>query len=359
MEIDVIVGCQYGSEGKGLAASKVAADCNYDWLVSVNTAQAGHTAPAFDNGEVVGMPVLRQLPAAAVNNHKARIYVGAGAIINIKVLCDEIKMLGNLGIPVLGRLVISGQAGIVTEDDEHAERQMKLFDKLGSTMEGIGESVVRRVRREAQIFRDVYSEMLAMNGWTVADVICDEDDYPKCMDNCKIFLEGSQGYGLSLYSSNYPKCTSRDTTVAAFLSAARLSPKRLNKVYGVYRTFPIRVAGNSGFLYGEKTWPEITEISGYEKLEEITTVTKRIRRIGMWDGSLAKRATVVNGVTHPILTFANYFDSSIENQNDWLNVPLDIRTKIVEMAKDTTGYWAMISTSKIGGWITNNYVQGA
>lgn len=345
-KIDVIVGCQFGSEAKGLVAGMVVKRKNYDWIVSVNSSQAGHTTPFIHrNGDVIQV-VTRQLPAACVVDHNALIYIGPGAVINPEVLFEEINNLENLGISISNRLYINKYATIITGLDIEMEKSIKLREHIGSTCEGVGNAISRRVMRTGTIVKEM------MNDFRKKAIIV--DDLRNYGGN--ILLEGSQGFGLSVFSRYYPFCTSRDTTTMSFLAYAGLSFRDVCDVYGVYRTYPIRVGGNSGPLYEEITWDIIANHSGYMKLGEKTTVTKRLRRIGCWDAMLAHRATKVNGVNKPILTFANYLNKNIEginNLNELKNYTSEYNI-ISNMSNDIGIPWYAISTDSTFGWIIND-----
>jgi len=353
--IDVIVGCQFGSEAKGLVASYVASIEKYDWLISVNSAQAGHTAPYWKEGEKEPeMIVTRQLPSSCITDFEAKIFIGPGAVINPEVLVEEIIMLEEKGIPICDRLFISENATIVTEEDIIAESVNNLTNRLGSTNEGIGSALAMRAMRKSlqiknsfiDIIKNLKSKGLEKSFTLVSDYFS--------VDHIsgKILIEGSQGYGLSIMSGYYPFCTSRDTTTAAFLSYAQLSPLDVRDVYGVYRTYPIRVGGNSGPMHEEIDWPIIEGRSGYKDLAEFTTVTKRMRRIGEWDNNLAKKATIVNGVTKPILCFANYLDKNVENALCLDEFPEEILQEIAKRAESIGQPWFAISTNKHGNFLT-------
>jgi adenylosuccinate synthase len=131
------------------------------------------------------------------------------------------------------------------------------------------------------------------------------------VDNGKLcIVEGTQGFGLSLYhSSCYPYATSRDTTASAFLSEVGVSPLIVTSVIMAVRTFPIRVEGNSGPLKDEITWHDLRRLSGYSyHICEFTTVTGRQRRVGLFDMGLVKRAAMVNRPTQLALHGADYLD---------------------------------------------------
>lgn len=303
--IDVVLGGQFGSEGKGLVAGYLGSLLNsHDMIVSTNSAQAGHTT--YRNGTKI---VTRHIPSAAVHNHRAHVYLAPGCIINPEVLAEELEMLESAGIPIKARLFINDKAAIVTPEDIHEEESEKKFEAIGSTCEGIGAALARRVKRHATTAADnevtkpylvgvVFHRNLLMSLHTSADFT--------------LLLEGSQGWGLSLYGPYYPFCTSRDTSLAGIMSAAQLPIGNVRDVYGVYRTFPIRVAGNSGPLANELSWDAVAQISGYDSLKEITTVTKRVRRVGSFDITKYVYSVLANSVTRPVITFMNYLDKTIE-----------------------------------------------
>jgi adenylosuccinate synthase len=132
----------------------------------------------------------------------------------------------------------------------------------------------------------------------------------------KIMLEGTQGTGLSLYHGDYPHVTSRDTTVAGCLAEAGISPHRVRKVVMVCRTYPIRVADpneqdkTSGFMSQPLTWEIIADRSGLDideiRTTEITSTTKRTRRVGEFDWHLLHKAAMLNNPTDIALTFTDY-----------------------------------------------------
>lgn len=337
--IDILVGCQYGSEGKGLVAAEIATlNDHYDWVVSVNSAQAGHTA-YVDDVKII----TRHLPSSCLTNHTSLIFIGPGAVINPKVFIEEIKMVESHGIPISNRLYVAETATVIYEDNILYEKNNNHAGRVGSTGEGVSGAVHNKIDRfKSAVIRT--HDIMDYEGDLFN--ICPSDLLWKETGN--IFLEGSQGYGLSLFEDCYPYTTSRDTTTAAFLSYARLNPKNVRDIYGVYRTFPIRVGGNSGPMYAETSWEAIANISGYPELAEYTTVTGRLRRIGYWDAKLARKATIINGVNRPILTFANYLDSTIEGVTDSNIWPEDVKKAIRKLGKDIELPWYAISTSKYG-----------
>lgn len=130
-------------------------------------------------------------------------------------------------------------------------------------------------------------------------------------------LEGTQGSGLSLHHGPYPSVTSRDTNVAGCLAEAGIAPARVRKVVMVVRTYPIRVGGTSGPMTSELSWEEIERRSGLIGLaqRELTSKTKKLRRVGEPEWDLLRRAALLNAPTDIALTFADYLHA--KNAEAW------------------------------------------
>lgn len=131
-------------------------------------------------------------------------------------------------------------------------------------------------------------------------------DYEK-----KVLIEGTQGFGLSLYhSDHFPKTTSRDTTAAGFLSEVGVSPRLVTEIVVVFRTFPIRVAGTqAGPMKEEIDWQQLQKESGYPTpIEERTSVTHKLRRVARFDWELARRAVEINRPTRLAVNGLDYLD---------------------------------------------------
>jgi adenylosuccinate synthase len=123
-----------------------------------------------------------------------------------------------------------------------------------------------------------------------------------------VIVEGNQGFGLSLLHGEYPYCTSRDVTAAAFASECGIAPRDVDDVIVVVRTFPIRVGNapgsTSGPLKNEIDWERVAVLGGWtdqygkpETQPEFTSVTKRLRRVAEFDMDMVKQACRVNGAT--------------------------------------------------------------
>lgn len=301
MSLWVVVGGQYGSEGKGKVSAFITKQENIDICVRCGGPNSGHSF-VDERGRNI---VLRQLPTGFVNP-RTRLLIPAGALIDPAVLEQEIGWLGLSP----ERVGIDRKSFIIEEKDRKMEQALRLRERLSSTLCGVGAAQSRRVLRaeSAKQARDVVGEHSWM-GEYLTDV---SEEVNGALDSKrKVLIEGTQGFGLSLYhSEHYPKTTSRDTTAAAFVSEVGLSPLAVSDVVLVFRTFPIRVAGDqAGKLLGEMTWEELRQKSGYPwPIREFTSVTKLARRIGRFDWELAKRAVLANRPTKIAMIGLDYID---------------------------------------------------
>lgn len=317
--VDVVVGGQYGSEAKGHVTAQIARrrhlEGNQVHVVRVAGPNAGHTAYGCLDGEPWA---LRTIPCAAVENLETQLYIAAGSEIDEHVLDDEITRLDQAGYQVTGRLYIDRQATVLTELHHNTEQNLDIHNKLGSTGKGIGAARAARIMREAP----VWGHHPDTPGRDTADMLRRVLMQPRT----SVIIEGTQGYGLGLHAGAYPFCTSSDCRAIDFLAMAGISPWyryiSMLDVWVVARTFPIRVAGNSGPLANETTWRHLAEITGGYIKPERTTVTKKIRRVGYFDERLVHEALLANGWTlnsedvHLALTFADYIDPTAAGVTD-------------------------------------------
>ena len=293
MPLTVVVGGQYGSEGKGKVTSYLALRDDVDIVVRCGGPNSGHTVD-LDGKRYE----LRSLPAGFVNQ-KSRLLLAAGSLINPEVLLTEIKTTWIDH----KRVGIDRNAGIISHLEEEEEAKLHLRERLGSTLSGTGIAVAYRALRKSEfrVAKDVPELQIFLT-----DVLAEVN---AALDKGKrVIIEGTQGFGLSVYHSpHYPYATSRDTTASAFLSEVGVSPRLATDIIMAIRTYPIRVAGNSGPLINEITWGELQERSGYPvEIREYTTTTKRLRRVGVYSPEIVKRATLANRPTQIALHGADY-----------------------------------------------------
>lgn len=368
-KVIIVIGGNFGSEGKGRHVEVITRNRTHgkiDVAVRTGAPNAGHTI--HHDGKKFAM---QQIPCSWIDPD-TKLILGAGAQIDPNILLNEIEAIS----PYLsGRPIYIDKNAIIQDKScMMKEQDLNMHARMGSTAEGCGIALQRRVARDGSIMtmKDVINgrtdeeinwmedeeefrllEGLLMRGIIevvdTAELLNNEYDLGKT-----ILLEGTQGAGLSLYHTpDYPYCTSRDTNAANWMAEAGLSPNLNTEIHLVMRLFPIRVAGNSGFLPSEMTWPEFlvrknSGVSGetIEALQkaieltqvnvdagvvipnllitealklltdkqreevmphiEITTVTKRVRRIAKMDVDFYSKYLKINRPDVICLQFVDY-----------------------------------------------------
>ena len=309
-KLTVLVGGQYGSEGKGAIAAHVAGE--YDVHVRVGSPNAGHTI--YWSGE---KHVMQSIPCGWINPN-AVIVIGRGALLNMKQFMKELVHILTYYPNFLERLVIDPEAGILDEKFHQQEggTEGEMHRRIGSTGEGVGPARVARINRDPEQFRQ-FKDVATEYGLEK----CMLENTPEFLSVCQdtgrnILIEGTQGSGLSLLHSHWPYCTSIDTNAAGIISEVGIAPSRVTNVLMVCRTYPIRVHGNSGPMKGEISWDRIKDKDGNTITPERTTVTKKVRRIAEWDKELFKQSYILNAPTEIALTFADYVDPHLYGCDD-------------------------------------------
>lgn len=290
MGITIVVGGQFGGEGKGKVSHFFAKKNNINIAVRVGGSNSGHTV-VNEKDETL---ILRQLPTPSILPNSISV-LAAGSYIDIDILMEEIKLTGISK----DQLLIDKNAMVITKEDKEDESCDVLRKSIGSTLSGTGSCVKRRINRDkkTKLVKDI--EILK-------PFISDTKEYlyTELHKGKDILIEGTQGFGLSLlHSPYYPYTTSRDTTAAGFLSEVGLSPLDVDEVILVIRTFPIRVEGNSGHLENEIGWGEL------QKIPELSSVTKKTRRIAKFDSEVVKKAIISNRPTKIILNHMDYVET--------------------------------------------------
>lgn len=342
--ISVVVGGQFGSEGKGAVAAwigRTAVNEGREVLgVRVGGPNAGHTTygrcpyeiDKQDNPQAscakcneFGHPwALRQVPVVAVTNPEAGLVIAAGSEVDPEVLATELALLDRAGYRATERLVLDGNATLLMESHRSAEAGKELQKRLGSTAKGIGGARVDRLWREARTvaLHDGFPPEL----YGDPDISMDTADLMERVlaEGGHVIIEGTQGYGLGLHTEYYPFTTSGDCRAIDFLAQAGLSPwlpETELKVVVCFRPFPIRVAGNSGPMGVETTWDNL----GLP--QELTTVTQKVRRVAEWDPALVETAIRANGGLGPhmvlALTMADHVIPELKGMSRFIEVGAD------------------------------------
>ena len=309
-----LVGAQYGSEGKGVIVNHIAR--HYNVHVRTGGPNAGHTF--IHQGEKV---VMQTIPCGWTNPN-AFVVIGAGGLVDLDILKREIDLIAAIDSSIHNRLLIDSACGVISSwhQDEENGVNGEMHRRIGSTGKGVGAARRDRLMRSPGEFKrmmDMVKERPDtypwLHGYLVTHTASLLQGWREAGMN--ILLEGTQGSGLSLIHGPWPYVTSADTNAAQFAADAGIPPQHINQVMLVARTYPIRVAGNSGPMERETSWQAISETMGRETVEK-TTVTKKVRRIAEWDEDLIARACILNAPTVFAITFMDYLSPEDEGKTD-------------------------------------------
>jgi adenylosuccinate synthase len=210
-------------------------------------------------------------------------------------------------------------------EEEHKQQDKAsdhLYKKIGSTGTGCGPANRDRALRTVKQAQDMES----MGGFTT-DVPLEVNT---ALDEGKdVFIEGSQGFGLSLYYGTYPFVTSKDTTASSMSADVGVGPTRIDDVIVVFKSYITRV--------GEGPFPSEMKPEDAEKmgLEEFGTVTGRKRRIGLFDMDMARESCMINGATQIALTCVDRLYPSCERVTEYSDLSGEIK-RFVEEIEDAT-----------------------
>lgn len=326
--VDSIVGLMWGSEGKGKIVSSLAS--YYDAAVRTGAPNAGHTTVV--NGSKY---VMRSVPCAW-SNLRCKLFIGPGGMINIEVLQKELAQFP-INAGVLERLHFDRNAIFVDEHDIAEEERNNMNAKNGSTAEGVGVAQARKIlRRSCHTVGQIVNseEPQVSRGDQLADDIFVGRVGDVAMELNAIFdaggsimLEGTQGFGLCMNHGDYPFVTSRDVLPSSLMSDAGLAPSLARFTFGVMRTYPIRVAGNSGPMGNAKEidWAEVSRRCGAPDgaIVEKTTVTKRVRRVSEIDWQFMKRSVALNRPDGIFITFIDYIDWSMHGKTEYRDLTVN------------------------------------
>lgn len=415
--VSVLVGMAGGSEAKGKLIAHLAP--TFDIMVRTGSINAAHTT--YHNGK--GYP-WHLIPCGALQSPNSALVMGPGAQLDEKIMEREIGWLkdnNQFFMPdgKTPRLRIDPHATVIEPIDVFAENgwadvcgpqwfapttcefhegvkapngaakvaktcegcnlypEASLHKALGSTTHGSGYNLIRKLARidpdgvHAGLLRDNKGNKVP-RAKTAAEVeafkpyLCDTVEYLNRSNDegKKILLEGTQGSILSVHHGYWPKTTSRDTNASNWVMEAGLAPTVVEKVYGVTRTFPIRVFGNSGpFGAPEVSWEDVTRHyydlpadmsdedlnkwladNGKELLCEITTATKRRRRVFLFSEYDFKRAVMLNRPDEMMLSFVDYLNYTDFGKSRWEDLSLQARDWIESLESKLGVHFKYLST---------------
>lgn len=329
-KFNIVTDGQWGSCGKGAVTTALAASYRPDFLTTTNMANAGHTAVYYDDSKFVA----KALPSATAlnkwtslddHNYKPTIVVGATAAFDAEQLLHEARFCELSE----GQLKIHPRAGVITSNHKTAECSAETGTKhIASTMQGCGAFLADKIMRKADL--KLARDYEALSPYVIKETVEDQESClplwlsREMINGATILHEGSQGFSLDInHGSHYPFCTSRSTTAIQNAADMGMNHFQIGDIYLVIRPYPIRVGnvvengvtvGESGGCYKdheEMTWAQVAEAAGAPAevmAGELTTVTKRLRRVFSFSKQQLKEASAVNGATKIALNFANYID---------------------------------------------------
>ena len=286
-KVDILVGLQYGSEGKGLIAGHLASTGVYDTVVNCNMPNAGHTYITTAGKEYI----FKVLPNGAIFEHVERVMLGPDSVFNTERLMEEMLMVGG---NIWDKLIIHENATLLRPEHAIAEASLQ---RIGSTKQGSAAAMIDKIMRIDSAVSKFDPDTLYRN------VVTQEQWMEELRDAGYILLEGCQGYSLGLNAGFYPYCTSRDCTPTRLLAGAGIPYQWARKVIGAARLHPIRVGGSSGPGYPDQRELDWADIG---QAPEFTTVTNRQRRLFEYSYKQTRDAILACQPNEVFLNFCNY-----------------------------------------------------
>jgi adenylosuccinate synthase len=307
--VNIMIGGQWGSEGKGkLAGILYENHPEIDTVIVDFNPNAGHTWVA-DGG--TKKFVSKIIPIGAVFPSVRHVIIGPHSVFDVSRFFEELRQVNDLRNSVSIDYWIHPHAVVLKP--EHAEKERSMLKHIASTMQGSAAAYQEKVMRipGASLARDV-QDLLACG------FVHDTHEWLwNNMRNVTVLCESAQGFDLSLNTGHrWPYVTGRDCMLGRLMDNAGISPKYMGKVIAALRTFPIRVGslpeGSSGPRHDdhlETSWDAVSKELGQEVIE-YTTVTKRVRRVFTWSDNQVRRFLKCVRPDFAFLNYVNYY-------NDW------------------------------------------
>ncbi|HPH34069.1 MAG TPA: adenylosuccinate synthetase [Methanoregulaceae archaeon] len=322
MSCTIIVGGFFGDEGKGKVVAHVAYE-DHPTIISRGGVgpNAGHTVTMGDKEYGV-----RMVPSGFVYPD-ARLFIGTGVLVDPRVLKHEVELLN-----VKDRTFVDYRCSVI--EQQHIERDRSsehLAKTIGSTGSGCGPANadrVMRVARQAKDFPELEPFLIDVPAEINAALDMGES----------VLLEGTQGFGISLYYGTYPFVTSKDTSASQIAADNGVGPTRIDDVIVVFKAYPTRVG--EGPFSTEMT----REVSDRLGIQEFGTVTHRQRRIGEWDGEMARYSAMINGCTQAAITGIDRVDPHCFGINDYDKLSRKALDFIEKAEEDIEAPVTLIST---------------
>ena len=377
--VDVILGLQWGDEGKGKIVDYFAP--KYDIVARFQGGpNAGHTL--YVEGTKL---VLHQIPSGIFHQHTINL-IGNGVVLDPVILKKECDLVAAHGIDVKKNLFISERTNIIVPSHRAIDKASELQKgegKIGSTLKGIGPAYMDKAGRNALRVGDLldknfisqyiklrlkHQKILDNYNFT-EDITAWEEEFfealeflrtlnivngeyfinNKIAEGKKVLAEGAQGSMLDIDFGTFPFVTSSSTISAGVCTGLGISPKQINEVLGVTKAYCTRV--------GSGPFPtELKDAKGEELRQigkEFGATTGRPRRCGWIDLVALKYACMINGVTKVVMTKADILDAFEElkvctaykiNGEEKVEVPFQMEGLTVEPIHKSIKGWNLDTT---------------
>lgn len=377
--VDVILGLQWGDEGKGKIVDYFAPD--YDVVARFQGGpNAGHTLYVNDT-----KVVLHQIPSGIFHQNTINL-IGGGVVLDPVTLKRECDTVASFGIDVKKNLYISARTNIIIPTHralDKASEILKGAEKIGSTLKGIGPAYMDKTGRNALRIGDLHHksfitnyiklrlkhQRILDNSNFTEDISTWEEEFfealeflkslnvvnaeyfinDKITEGKKILAEGAQGSMLDIDFGTFPYVTSSNTISAGVCTGLGVAPQKIKEVIGVTKAYCTRV-GSGPFpteLFDE-IGEEIRKIGS-----EFGATTGRSRRCGWIDLIGLQYTCMINGVTKVVMTKADVLDSFMQlnmctsyliDGNESKQVPFQMSRVKIEPQYQTFAGWNIDTT---------------
>ena len=356
--VDVILGLQWGDEGKGKIVDYFAP--NYELVARFQGGpNAGHTLYVGDK-----KIVLHQIPSGIFHQDTINL-IGGGVVLDPVTLKKECEKVAAFGIDPIKNLYISKRTNIIVPTHralDKASEIQKGNDKIGSTLKGIGPAYMDKTGRNALRVGDILDKSFVTNYIKLRlkhqrlldnfhfneDISQWEDEFfegieflrnlkivngeyfinHKISEGKKVLAEGAQGSMLDVDFGTFPFVTSSNTISAGVCTGLGVAPQKIRDVIGVTKAYCTRVGGGPfpTELFDE-TGEELRKIG-----LEFGATTGRPRRCGWMDLVALQYACMINGVTKIVMTKADVLDTFSELQMCTSYIVNGVATKEIPFA---------------------------
>ncbi len=315
----VVIGAQWGDEGKGKIVDYLAEDAEIVVRFS-GGANAGHTIVHNDITYK-----LHLVPSGIVYPNK-KVFLGTGMVIDIESLFNELDTLRKQGINWEGRLFISDRAHIVFPSYKQKDIEMEKSRRnpIGTTGRGIGVAYALKSYRDGVRMGDIFDsevyktlnseekEYIDKYKERLGSMVVDLADFISRNSGKKKLFEGAQGALLDLDNGTYPYVSSGSSSAAGACTGGAIGPRSIDRILGVFKAYNTRV-GNGPFPteFNPETEGEL-ENKVRETGREYGVTTGRPRRCGFLDLVALKYVCNTNSIDSLVLTHIDIYDEMEE-----------------------------------------------